>query len=246
MASVRIWTLESDYDAKAVRSLAEKLAIHLQLDQLSIQVSGKGALPKPKKRGPPPHEILSRAVQNFLKQDDCVIFVIDSDGPMSKNQRRQQPNSLFNQIMQIVNDSSIDGRVYFAPAVHELESWLLIDCLGLSCCFAGKRSRYRENCRQKLSSHPSLSRLIRNKQPGDTENIVEAVEGGRGPKEYLIDFSEHVLLGLNPNMPQRNIKRERYREAMAPEIADHLVINQQTLGRNASLRKLGNYLARVN
>ena len=246
MASVRIWTLESDYDAKAVRSLAEKLAIHLQLDQLSIQVSGKGALPKPKKRGPPPHEMLRKAVQNYLMQDDCVIFVIDSDGPMSKDQRRRQPNSLFNQIMRIVNDSSLDGKVYFAPAVQELESWLLIDCLGISCCFAGKRSHYRENCRQKLSSHPSLSRLIRNKQPGDTENIVEAVAGGRGPKEYLTDFSEQILLGLNPSMQQRNIKRERYHEKMAPEVAEHVEMTRQTLGRNASLRQLGNYLARVN
>ena len=178
MASVRIWTLESDYDAKAVRSLAEKLAIHLQLDQLSIQVSGKGALPKPKKRGPPQHEMLRRAVQNYLMQDDCVIFVIDS--------------------------------------------------------------------RQKLSSPPALSRLIRNKQPGDTENIVEAVAGGEGPKEYLIDFSKQILLGLNPNMQQRNIKRERYHESMAPEVAEHVEMTRQTLGRNASLRQLGNYLARVN
>lgn len=243
MPRVRIWTLESDYDAKAVKSLAEKLAVHLQLEQLSIQISGKGALPK--RRGLTPHEMLRKAVRNYLKQDDCVIFVIDSDGPMSNNQRRNEPNSLFNQIMQIVNDSTLDGRVYFAPAVHELESWLLIDCLGISCCFASKRSPYRENCRQKLSSNRSWSRLIENHQSGDTESIVEAVAGGRGPKEYLIDFSEQILLGLNPNMPKRNVKRERYREAMAPEIAEHLVLNQQTLGRNASLRKLGTLLARV-
>ena len=94
-------------------------------------------------------------------------------------------------------------------------------------------------------SAPLFSRLVRKHQRGDTEKIVEAVAGGRGAKEYLIDFSEQILLGLNPNMPQKNIKRERYREAMAPEIAEHLVINQQTLERNASLRRLGNYLARV-
>ena len=245
MPSVRIWTLDSAYDARAVRSLAEKLAIHFQLDRLSIQTSGKGALPKPNRIGNSPHEMLRKAVRNYLKQDDCVIFVIDSDGPMSSHQRRQEPNSLINQIMQIVRDSSFDGRVYFVPAVHELESWLLIDCLGISCCFASKRRPYRENCRQKLMSAPLFSRLVRKHQRGDTEKIVEAVAGGRGAKEYLIDFSEQILLGLNPNMPQKNIKRERYREAMAPEIAEHLVINQQTLERNASLRRLGNYLARV-
>lgn len=243
MPSVRIWTLESDYDARAVRSLAEKLAMHLQLDRLSIQVSGKTAIPRPQGRGVSPHELLRKAVQNYLKQDDCVILVIDSDGPMSSRRRRREPNSLINQIMQIVNDASFDGRVYFAPAVHELESWLLIDCLGISCCFAGKRSPYKDNCRRKLSSHPSFARLIGRHQPGDTENIVEAVAGGKGPKEYLTDFSERVLLGLNPNMPRKNIRRERYREAMAPEVAEHIVIDRQSLGRNASLRRLGNYLA---
>ena len=115
MPSVRIWTLESDYDARAVRSLAEKLAIHFQLDRLSIQTSGKGALPKPNRIGNSPHEMLRKAVRNYLKQDDCVIFVIDSDGPMSSHQRRQEPNSLINQIMQIVRDSSFVGRVSFCP-----------------------------------------------------------------------------------------------------------------------------------
>ncbi len=106
MPSVRIWTLESDYDARAVGSLAEKLALHLQLDRLSIQISGKSALPNPRGRAVSPHEILRKAVQNYLRQDDCVILVIDSDGPMSSHRRRQEPNSLFNQIMQIVNDQS--------------------------------------------------------------------------------------------------------------------------------------------
>lgn len=246
MPSVRIWTLESDHDAGAVRSLAEKLAIHLKLDRLSIQVSGQSALPKPRGRRVPPHQILRRAVQNYLKQDDCVILVIDSDGPMASRQRRGEPNSLFNQITRLVRDSTLAGRVYFAPAVHELEAWLLIDCLGIACRFAGKRSAYRENCRQKLSTHAFFSRLIRKHQPGDTQNIVEALAGGRGPKEHLTDFSEQILLRLNPRMPQKNIKKERYREAMAPEIAEHIAIDRQTLSRNASLQTLGNYLAKVN
>lgn len=88
-----------------------------------------------------------------------------------------------------------------------------------------------------------FARLLDSRQPGDTENIVEAVEGGKGPKEYLTGFSEEILLRLNPDMPQRNIKRERYREAMAPEIAEHIAVDRHTLGRNASLRRLGDYLA---
>ena len=44
MPTIRIWTLESDYDAKAVKCLANKLVAHLQLGNLSIQASGKKAI----------------------------------------------------------------------------------------------------------------------------------------------------------------------------------------------------------
>ena len=44
MPTVRIWTVESDYDRDAVRCLANKLATYLQLDNLSIQASGRRAL----------------------------------------------------------------------------------------------------------------------------------------------------------------------------------------------------------
>ncbi len=162
---------------------------------------------------------------------------------MSGHQRRQEPNSFFNQVSQVVKDSSLRGKIHFAPAVQELESWLLIDCLGISCFFASKRRQYREDCRDKVLSDRLLSPLVRNYQKGDTQNIVEAVEGGRGAKEFLIVFSEKILLGLNPNMRERNLKRERYREGMSPEIAEPVVINQKTLQRNKSLRHLGSLLA---
>ena len=84
--------------------------------------------------------------------------------------------------------------------------------------------------------------MIRNKQKGDTEKIVEPESGGKGAKEYLKFFSEEILLKLNPEMPQRNVKNERYREAMSPEVAEHVVIDGETLKRNNSLRKLGDVL----
>ena len=94
-------------------------------------------------------------------------------------------------------------------------------------------------------SHRDFSRLVRNHQRGDTENIVEAEVGGRGAKEFLTAFSDQILLGLNPNMRERNVKRERYREEMSPEIAEHVVINKETLRRNSSLCYLGNLLATI-
>ena len=47
MTTIRIWAVESDYDAKAVECLATKLAKHLQLGNLSIQVSGKTSFNAP-------------------------------------------------------------------------------------------------------------------------------------------------------------------------------------------------------
>ena len=139
---------------------------------------------------------------------------------------------------------SFAGKVFLAQAVQELEAWLLIDCLGIFCYFASKRSQYKENCRDKVSTNQSFKRLVEHYQRGNTENIVEAEIGGSGAKEYLREFSEKILLALNPNMPPRNVNRQRYREAMSPEVAKHVDINQETLRHNNSLRKLGSVLAR--
>ena len=155
----------------------------------------------------------------------------------------QNPNSLINQIKQIGSDRRFAGKVFLVEAVQELEAWLLIDCLGIFCYFATKRAQYRENCRNKVSANPSLKRLIDRYQKGNTENIVEAVSGGKGAKEHLIEFSERVLRELNPSLTERNIDREKYHETRSSEVADHIVIDKETLQRNNSLKKLGDVIA---
>ncbi|MBI1924911.1 hypothetical protein HYR99_11770 [Candidatus Poribacteria bacterium] len=240
MSSVRIWALESDYDAETVECLAKKLIAHLQLSNVFIRAVGKRAIPKRPKGSAA--NVLLRAVQNYLKQDDCVIFVLDTDGPMASHQRRQEAHSLINQVERVVADSNFAGKVYLACAVRELEAWLLIDCLGIFCYFASQRKPYKENCREKVTAHRSFSSLIRSYQSGNTELIVEAEMGGKGVKEYLIEFSEEILLALNPNMPQKNVSREKYREALSPDVAEHVVINNETLRRNNSLEHLGDLL----
>ena len=237
MTTIRIWAVESDYDATAVECLATKLAKHLQLSNLSIRVSGKQALR---------YRNLDKATRIYLKEAACVIFVIDQDSPISLHQRREEPNSLINQIEAVINEQSLSGKVFLVHAVQELEAWLLIDCLGIFCYFASHRAQYREDCRGRVSANKTFRRLIGNKQKGDTEKIVEPETGGNGAKEYLKIFSEEILLKLNPEMPQKNVERERYREAISPEVAEHVDINQHTLQRNNSLRKLGERLAQFN
>lgn len=90
----------------------------------------------------------------------------------------------------------------------------------------------------------AVKRLVNRYQRGNTENIVEAEQGGRGAKEYLIEFSEKILSELNPNIRPKNINREKYREALSPEVAEHIVINRETLQRNNSLKKLGDVIGR--
>ena len=243
MPTIRIWALESDNDVKVVRCLANKLVEHLQLGGVSIQtVEGQRFLRHSTSSSSSGNR-LRNAVQNFIAQGEYIIFVIDNDSPMSLHQRRQEPNSLINQVQRIVQDRRFSDKVFFTPAIQELEAWLLIDCLGVFCYFASQRSQYKNNCRDKASATQSVVRLLGRYQKGNTELIVETVAGGNGPKEYLEDFSEKILHALNPNIPPKNINRERYHENMAPALAEHIVIDRQTLARNNSLRELENVLA---
>ena len=232
MPSIKIWTLESDNDAKAVKCLANKLKDYLKLEGMIIDTIGRL---KPPTR-------LRDAIQILLEDEDCVILIIDRDGPIARHGRLQQPNSLINQIQQIVNAPNFDGKVFLVEAIQELEAWLLIDCLGIFCYFATKRAQYRNNCRDKVLANPSFKRLVNRYQKGNTETIVERVRGGNGAKEYLIEFSEKILSELNPNIPRKNINREKYREALSPEVAEHIIINRETLRRNNSLKKLGDVM----
>lgn len=231
MPSIRILTLESDDDAETVRCLAKKLAAFMQLAPIQIYTAG----------GPQPQ--LRKVIQNYLKQDDYVIIVIDSDGRMTQHERSQQPNSLKNQSRRIVNDRQFSGKVFLVEAIQELEAWLLIDCLGIFCYYATKRAQFRENCRDKVLANPSLKRFVSNNQKSDTEKIVEAVSGGKGAKEHLTEFSEKVLEQLNPSLTERNIDREKYQETRSPEVAEYIEINDETLRRNDSLKKLGDVIA---
>ncbi|MSP14869.1 MAG: hypothetical protein EXR62_18160 [Chloroflexi bacterium] len=241
MASIRIWALESDNDAKACGVLAKNLIAFLGLRELSIRTAGKSAIPR--STGRRPADDLKKAVANYLIQDDHLIFVIDRDGVMSFHKRRQEPNSLINQVQEVLQDTRFTGRVHLALAVQEVEAWFLIDCLGVLCYFAGKYKTYQEDCRAKIRAKSDLRNLVNNYQRGDTELIVEPNMGGGGVKEYLEGFSREIFRTLNPDMRPDNINREKYRETMSPDICRFVEINNETLRRNASLNYFGNLLA---
>jgi hypothetical protein len=128
MTTVRIWSLEPDYDAEAIERLADKLVTPSQLGNLSIQASDRNALPRHESNGAPSSNTLRKAVQHYLKQDACVIFFTDRDSPTSIHQRCGKTDSLIKQIEHVANDSSFDGKIFFTRTVHELEACLPIVC----------------------------------------------------------------------------------------------------------------------
>ncbi|MCP4345891.1 MAG: hypothetical protein GY795_10245 [Desulfobacterales bacterium] len=239
MAVVRIWALESDYDKDTVGKLAGKLIDYFDIKNVSVRTSGKRAYNTVAKRKKT--NGFKIAVESYLRDEDKLIFVIDSDSEASLAERRKEPDSLINQVEKIMNLKKFSDKVYLAIAIQELEAWLLTDCIGICCYFA--RTRYKNNCREKIMCENSFQSVIGKYQKGNTELIVEAVRGGKGAKEYLVRFSKEILKTLNPKMKPRNIDTGKYREALSPEIADYIEINNEILKRNKSFQKFKELLS---
>ena len=226
MSSIRIWTPESDNDRDAVLCIAKKIVQFYKSD-IKILHSTKDAYNQAVQKN-----WLDKAVKNYLKTSEYVIFLIDYDGIQSHAERLKQPNSLVNKITEVVN--YIDNAILIYMR-QELESWLLVDCLGI-CCYFTKD----ENTRIKKD----WIEFSTKNQRGNTELIVESIRGGKGAKEYLVDFSDSINLKINPNLAKKldNLKQKRYSESDSPQVAKYIEINQQTLARNKSLRDFAKYL----
>ena len=164
MRSIRIWTPESDFDSQAVRCIAEKIVQFYKSD-ITILDSTKEAYNQAVRKN-----LLDKAVKNYLKTSELVIFLIDADGIQSQAERLKQPNSLVHKITEVVN--SIDNAILIYIR-QELESLLLVDCLGI-CCYFTKD----ENTRIK----PDWIKFINKYQSGYTESIIEADNQSKGAK----------------------------------------------------------------
>jgi hypothetical protein len=229
MPSIRLWVPESDYDSKAVGCIANKI-VALYGGDITIQLADKQGFNRA--TNPKIQDGLKKAVDAYLKNDILVIFLLDSDGTQSQNQRRREKNSLVNRIEEVVN--LFEGRVKFFPMVQELEAWLLVDYLGI-CCFFTKND-HRNN--------QEWIKFAKSKQRGQTDLIAEAESGGRGAKEFLVKASQEILIKHNPNLQNkpRNLKERQYEESQSSKIAEYIKIDYETLGRNKSLLDFANCL----
>ena len=116
MISVRIWNVESDRDAKAVKFLENEFMRFRQLNELSIRKSGRSALRKCHKKGAPVSSSLRKAIQYYLMQDNYIVFVVDV------NQQHQQGTSpLVDHLRCVVKDCDFSDRVFFAEDIQEQE-----------------------------------------------------------------------------------------------------------------------------
>lgn len=229
MPSIRLWVPESDYDSKAVGCIANKI-VALYGGDITIQLADKQGFNRA--TNPKIQDGLKKAVDAYLKNDILVIFLLDSDGIESQNQRRREKNSLVNRIEEVVN--LFEGRVKYFPMVQELEAWLLVDYLGI-CCFFTKND-HRNN--------QEWIKFAKSKQRGQTDLIAEAESGGRGAKECLVKASREILIKHNPNLRDKpkNLKESQYEESQSSKIAEYIKIDCETLGRNKSLLDFANCL----
>lgn len=229
MPSVRIWVPESDYDEKAVEHLAIKAVAYLQAS-LTIHTAGAGAYKAVGRKIQANPRALITAVEQYLKQDDYLLFVIDRDSSASLEKRKQERFSKINLINTVVNSNHLQGRVYIALAIEEIEAWLLVDCIGICGYFAGKDCS--EAARSKYAA--AFHHLIRKYQRGNTESITEAVSGGKNAKEYLVNFSEAIIRQQHPAIRHDTLDRIKYQERFSPELAKCVQVTTETLNRNPS------------
>jgi hypothetical protein len=233
MSSVCIWTPESDYDTKAICQITQKILKYYNCD-LKIQYLGKdtynNAVIKKQQDG------LKKAVDDYLKHKDLVIFLIDADSSKSQAKRRGEKNSQLNRIEEVVNTSN--GKVKLILMRQELEAWLLVDVLGV-CCYFTKNTESRNN--------QDWIKFARRKQLGKTDLIEEAELGGKNAKEYLVELSREILIKINPNLRNKpqNLKERQYSEDRSPEVAKHIEINRETIDRNESLAEFAQCLKQL-
>ena len=143
MISIRIWNLESDRDSKAVRFLENEFIRFRQLGDIAIRTAGRSTLRKCHRKGVPLRESLRKAIENYFKQDDYIIFLIDSE------QRRQlESKSLVEQIRRIVRDADFSDKVFFLVDIQECDDAIPTEWQSIVSRFRieveSERKRFRE------------------------------------------------------------------------------------------------------
>lgn len=228
MKKVRIWTPESETDSKVVKNIANKIIrFYAHEENLIVTSAGKNTYNGVAQK----QDGLLKAVTTYLKDDDWVIFLLDYDGTQSNFQRRNEVNSHINKITSVIQQ--LPEKTMLLYIYNEIESWLLVDCLGICCYFKNDIT---------IRQDKNWIKFAQKFQCGETSFIVEPERGGKNAKEYLRRFSHKIISKINPNLKPKDIDKKEYTEVMADSIAEFISINEQTINHNESLKQFADHL----
>ncbi len=115
MISIRVWNVASDRVTKAVEFLEDEFLGSQKLGHLAIRTAGRSALRKCHRKGAPVNDSLRKAIQHYLKQDDCIVFVTDVANSKLNTQR------LLDELEHVVKDSNFADKIFFAPDIQDSE-----------------------------------------------------------------------------------------------------------------------------
>ena len=150
MISIRIWSLESDRDAKAVKFLENEFIRFRQLGDIAIRTAGRSTLRKCHRKGTLISSRLRKAIKNYLKQDDYIIFVMAAD-----QQGQSESKSLVDQIKRVVEDGDFSKKIFFVPDIHESGDAISTQWQDIVSHFRSEveseRKRYREEWDRTLA-----------------------------------------------------------------------------------------------
>ena len=150
MISIRIWSLESDRDAKAVKFLENEFIRFRQLGDIAIRTAGRSTLRKCHRKGTPISSSLRKAIEHYLKQDDYIIFIVDSD-----QQRQEGSKPLANEVKRVVKNCNLSDKVFFAPDIQKDESAIPTQWQDIVSHFRSEveseRKRFREEWDRTLA-----------------------------------------------------------------------------------------------
>ena len=113
MLSVRVWNLQSDGDAKAVRFLENEFLRFRKLGDIAIRTAGRSTLRKCHRKGTLLEGSFRKAIRYYLKQDDYIIF----RRWLSTNKDNQNQNHLLSKSdvsskMEIFPTQSFSCRIF--------------------------------------------------------------------------------------------------------------------------------------
>ena len=116
MISVRVWNLQSDCDAKAVKFLENEFLRFRKLGDIAIRTAGRRTFRKYHRKGTLLERSLRKAIQYYLNQDDYIIFIVDSD-----QQGQSESKSLVEQIRRVVEDGNFSDKIFFMPDIQKCD-----------------------------------------------------------------------------------------------------------------------------